>query len=403
MTTTIPRVPSFTLILAAFAIVSQPLAAQPEPAAVPTRQTGAQMAAARTPDTSPLITLRFPGGTLPEYVQAVKLASDGDPINVVIRGEAGDVRVPQVFLERVSARSALELVTGTYLTDDLAINVILSIPGSSPGGFTGPGEPIYLLEVRRDIIRRSSMAGRPMPSETLVVSIRDLILPLPGEPPELAVAREAVLTAVEAALTTAAGEADPSVRFHEDTGLVILHAPPDALSAAQGAINAISADLSRRRELIRAHSSRSAAELAKLELELADAATQVELQGVGLERARQRIAIAEQELAERRLLAEKDAVPPAEVRESEERLNEARTMARAAEIERERAAKRLAALQSMKARTAGDPSQREVHSPAARLAAENFALRERIAALEAELKAMREEIARLRPRDGGTR
>jgi len=391
------------LALTTLALAAPVLTAQQDPTPERTRPTGAQIAAARTQDTSPLITLRFPGGTLPEYVQAVKSASEGGPINVVIRGEAGDVRVPQVFLERVSARSALELVSGTHMIGDLAVRTELTIPGSFPGGFTGPGEPIYLLEVRREAVRRASFASMPMPSQTLVISIRDIISALPGEPQELAMPREAVLTAIEAAPTTTAAEADPSVRFHEDTGLVILHAPPDALSAAQSAIHAISADLSRRREMIRAHSSRSAAELAKLELELADAATQVELQGVGLERARQRIAIAEQELTQRRLLAEKDAVPPAEVRESEERLNEARTMARAAEIERERAAKRFAALQAMKSRTAGDPSQREADSPAPRLAAENAALRERIAALEAELKALREEVARLRGRDGGGR
>ncbi|MCL4742695.1 MAG: hypothetical protein KJZ54_10885 [Phycisphaerales bacterium] len=391
------------LALIALVLAAPALTAQQDSTSERTRPTGAQIAAARTQDTSPLITLRFPGGSLPEYVEAVKLASRDNPVNVVIRGEADDVRVPQVFLERVSAQSALELVAGIHMLGDLAVRTELTIPGSFPGGFAGPGEPIYLLEVRRDTARRASPAAMPMPSQTLVVSIRDIISPLPGEPSELAMPREAVLTAIEAALTTTAAEADPSVRFHEDTGLVILHAPPDALSAAQGAINAISADLARRREMIRAHSSRSTAELAQVELELADAATQVELQGIGLERARQRIAIAEQELTERRLLAEKEAISPAEVRESEERLNEARAMARAAEIERERAAKRIAALQALKTRAAGEPGQREADAPVRQLAAENAALRERVASLESELRALREEVARLRGRDGGAR
>ncbi len=396
----------FALAIAALTFAAPALTAQPEPAPERTRPTGAQIAAARTQDTSPLISLRYPGGSLPEYVQAVKLAAQDNPVNVVIRGEADDVRLPQVFLEKVSARSALELVTGNYSIDDLAVRVDLTIPGALPMAFPGPGEPIYepiyLIEIRRDTGRRTTPTGRLMPAETLVVSIRDLITPLPGEPADSAMPRESVLTAVEAALTTAAAHAEPTVRFHEDTGLVILNAPPDALSAAQGAINAISSDLARRRELARLQSTRSMADAAKLELELADARANLELQSIGIERARQRVTVAEQELNERRKLFERSAIPPADLRASEEQLAEAVAMMRAAEVERERAAQRMKAMQSMleSARTTTTGAQAD---PAARLAAENTALRERVAALEAELKAMREELARLRARDGGTR
>ncbi len=375
---------------------------QPEPGSVQARQNLTQAAASRTQDTSPLLTLRFPGGSLPEYAQAVKLASEGSPVNVVIRGEADDVRIPQVFLERVSARSALELVTGSYTINDLPVRVDLSIPGAFPNAFTGPGEPIYLIEVRRETGRRTLQTGRLMPAETLVVSIRDLITPLPGEPADSPLPREAVLTAIETALTTATPDADPAVRFHEDTGLVIMNAPPVALGAAQSAINAISADLARRREIVKSQLSRSMADAARLEMELTDARANFELQSIGIERAKQRVAVAEQELNERRKLAEQSAIPPSDLRESEERLAEAVTMMRAAEVERERAAHRMTAMQSM-LETARAPSQGAGTDPAARLAAENLSLRERVAALEAELKAMREEIARLRGRAGGGR
>ncbi|HRQ71695.1 MAG TPA: hypothetical protein PLU35_01570 [Phycisphaerales bacterium] len=402
MPKTLVRTCPIALAIAALTFAAPALTAQPEPAPAGARPTGEQIAPARTRDTSALITLRFPGGSLPEYVQAVKLASQDNPVNVVIRGEAGDVRLPQVFLERVSIRSALELVTGNYAIDDLAVRADLSIKGALPDPFAGPGEPIYLIEVRRDTGRRTTPTGRLMPAETLVVSIRDLITPLPGDPANSAMSRESVLTAVEAALTTAAADSEPTVRFHEDTGLVILNAPQPALLAAQNAINAISSDLARRRELAKLQSTRSMADAAKLEIELADARANVELQSIGIERAKQRFTIAEQELNERRKLVEQSAIPPSELRASEERLAEAVSMMRAAEVERERAARRMNAMQAMletaKTASAGAPTD-----PAARLTAENAALRERVASLEAELKAMREELARLRPRDGGTR
>ncbi|MCW5777032.1 MAG: hypothetical protein KIS87_11385 [Phycisphaeraceae bacterium] len=402
MPKTLVRMRPFALAIAALTFAAPTLTAQPEPAPAGARPSGERITPARTRDTSPLITLRFPGGSLPEYVQAVKLASQDNPVNVVIRGEAGDVRLPQVFLERVSIRSALELVTGNYAIDDLAVRADVSIQGAFPDPFAGPGEPIYLIEVRRDTGRRTTPTGRLMPAETLVVSIRDLITPLPGDPANSAMSRESVLTAVEAALTTAAADSEPTVRFHEDTGLVILNAPQPALVAAQNAINAISSDLARRRELAKLQSTRSMADAAKLELELADARANAELQSIGIERAKQRFTIAEQELNERRKLVEQAAIPPSELRASEERLAEAVAMMRAAEVERERAARRMNAMQAMletaKTASAGAPTD-----PAARLTAENAALRERVASLEAELKAMREELARLRPRDGGTR
>ena len=348
---------TLALALTALALSAPALTAQPDSAPQRTQPTGAQVAAARTQDTSPLITLRFPGGPLPEYVQAVKRASEGNPINVVSRGEAGDVQVPQVFLERVSARSALELVTGNYTIEDLAIRVELSIPGS-----------------------------------------------FPGEPPELAVPRDAVLTAIEVALTTAASYAEPSVRFHEDTDLVILHAPPDALSAAQSAIHAISEDLARRREYTRTQASLIALNASSLAVQVEDAETQLRLQTIALERALARVSAAEKDVAKLRERTSREGETPIlEPHQAEDRLAEAEAMVKEQEVERERTMRRMKALQTLLENSREYAPAIENTDPSARLAAENAALRERIAALETEPKALREEVARLRGRDGGTR
>ncbi len=187
---------------------------------------------AQAPDTGvevksvPVITLTFPGGTLEEYVQAVRKAASGANI-MVATGEAGKVHVPPVELESVTVRAAVHLLVGRYDLDDrMAIYVEVEDVRSA-------GKPVFRVSANKH-------GGRTQ-AEVKVWSVLDLI----GD--ELAgdkMSAKEVLTAVETAVELLIEHNQPAqVRFHESTGLLIargtssqLHAIGQVVSELRGSL-----------------------------------------------------------------------------------------------------------------------------------------------------------------------
>lgn len=179
-------------VVAAIVTIAAPGSAPAQPPAAP---------AERARPSLPVIDLSFPGGTVTDYVAALRKATPD--ANVVIAPGAGEATVPAVTLRHVTVPAALDVLRGRVRTGaGVAVEIeIVHVPSYSTderptyavraheaGGAAGPRASTHVWTV-------SALLGADLTSRTL-------------------------LSAIETALDVVGGS-KPDVRFHEDTGLLI--------------------------------------------------------------------------------------------------------------------------------------------------------------------------------------
>lgn len=159
------------------------------------------------------ISVDFSGGTLADFVAAVRAAGAG--INIVVSPRAADVVLPPMKLQQTRVFAALEAV-GRIVAPEYAVEVGHS--EHDPGS-----KPIYSLTVRHLVKRTRTQSGKPH-KEVRVFSIRTLTQKLPGDPdvPGLVTKPETILTAIETGIE-AGGEGERArIRYHADSGLLFV-------------------------------------------------------------------------------------------------------------------------------------------------------------------------------------
>lgn len=166
----------------------------------------------------PSLDLKFGGGTLAEYVAAIRKAA-GDVNILIATPEARAIPVPEVELKSVSLGSALELLAEDVRTksgDELRVYVDHFGPQSADA------RPVFRIRVEPK--------SRPGPSGVHVWTLSGLLSD------ELS--PEAVLTAVETAVGLLGDQFAPAeIRFHEATGLLIVSGRHEQLQAVDRVID----------------------------------------------------------------------------------------------------------------------------------------------------------------------
>ncbi len=157
--------------------------------------------------------LDFPGGTVAEYVAAVE--TEFGPFNKVLTPEAAAVRVQPLKF------------TGVRFGDVILILRAVSDPQAS-------GYVHVFKEQGTDIWRigytyTGNVVMASVPSELRVWTLRGLI--------ESGTRVEDILSAVEAAVGLIGGS--PKIRYHKDTGILIILGSPAELDAANQVLKAI--------------------------------------------------------------------------------------------------------------------------------------------------------------------
>jgi len=162
-----------------------------------------------------LITIRFGGGTVREYMEQIQTAMAPATINVTFEGNAAKAKLPPVDLINVSVQSAIDLL-------------------SRMGGGGGPGMG---RAYRAALISGSSVADEtPVYSvgemnnggmngySTQVLSIADAI----GDPNAGGVDARSILQAIESAVEAATRDGDGAaiIKFHEPTATVVVSGTP---------------------------------------------------------------------------------------------------------------------------------------------------------------------------------
>lgn len=340
-----------------------------------------------------LITIEFPGGTLGDFVERLRDRSN-EPLNVLLQGGAERVPLSSFHLDSVETAAAIQLATRMTEAGQ-TIRLSFDMLDNS-------GRAVYLVTAT-ETGRRSS--GH-IPRDVLVVSLRELTTTLPGDPPELIVAAETVLTAVETALMVAdADEKDSKIQYHPDSGLLIMAAEVRALSAASEVIERIRSDVRERRSrAIEQQQIQGLTNPLQLQEHLADIEAELQLAELNVQTSARRRDLVREEFQEFKSMVEAGAAPPSDLRHAELQLHEAEAGVQEREIQMNRLMERYeqakAGLERARAISAGGNSDSE----ASQLRKENQMLRTRLADLEAELNALRARSGgNSGSRGGGTR
>lgn len=160
------------------------------------------------------ISLKFSGGSLADYVAALKSLPGNAALNIVLNNGAEKAEVPPFSFTQVSPMVALQI-----------LEEIATIPGGiviNPFGGEGSsgGEPIWVISARE----------RPRrPEEFMKTSVFSLGFKAESNP-DAAAAQEqhitTLLSAVEAALSLSSDQA-PQLKFHRESGLLIVRGSDD--------------------------------------------------------------------------------------------------------------------------------------------------------------------------------
>lgn len=170
--------------------------------------------------------LEFPGGTLAEYVAAIR--GRNPAANIVLTGEFTVAAAPQVSLKSVTTEAAIGLLTSgaqdapgmTYWVHSRKVDN------------AGSPEPVLVIEVRT--VNRDARRPPQAPSESAVVSLAHLLRSGGGKPLRV----EDVLSAVEAA-SSMIGTDPPTIRFHAETKLLIFRGSKEQVSMLRETLAAL--------------------------------------------------------------------------------------------------------------------------------------------------------------------
>lgn len=337
-----------------------------------------------------LVSVNFTGGTLADYADALTQAARPNPANIILRGNAEQVFIGPATLEKASISSALMAVGGEYISGNERL-LVTTQEFSSAQGYAGPdtdrGQPVYSVQVLESS-RRST--GQPERREIIVLQIKELTTPLPGDPPESVVPAENVLTAIEAVLDISGNAEDTEIKYHAPSGLVMLAGPESALQSAQEVLHQLTRDVNNRRERARVlqdHQGLTNPEM--LENDLADAQAKLEMAAVRMHVASERLELAERSTQEIQKQVEAGFASEGEMRNHNFQLIESQAEVEESRIEMQRQEQRVEQLhraleRSREITTGGNDSDQIVA-----LREENTMLRDRLAMMEAQIAELR--------------
>ncbi len=194
------------------------------------------------------VTVDFPGGTVGQYVQLLKQASGRNAVNVVMSRAATEVQIGTISMREVSLYTALSAVQTAAGRDSIwHVTPLTALKGSV-------AEAYALEYASAQNSRTMSSSGD---SGIKVFSIRNLIDPMPGDPPGVRLTKtpEVVLTAVRAALdlTGDRGGEAAEMKFHEDSGLLIIHGNNEQVGSVSQTLSEMETDVRKRRDAARSN------------------------------------------------------------------------------------------------------------------------------------------------------
>jgi hypothetical protein len=232
------------LVLAAGMCLGAPVFGQTREKAVPAKESQAGTLEQLIPKTAEAsvrevpIDIDFPGGTLREYVAALREVTKPNVVNVVAPETVLNVRIGELSLRQVTIKTAVDSVEwaieprGTVLVQQIGPNSYgLTSRRGAASVEAGPSGPVAAIQV---------------------LSLKELTDPLPSDSPHGRVTVEAdvVLTAVRTAVESTNGD-QAELKYHADSGLLIVRGTPDQLRTAESVLERMQTDVRMRRKSLK--------------------------------------------------------------------------------------------------------------------------------------------------------
>ena len=225
------------LLLAPLALSTVSAVAQDAPATSQRR---------RAAPTAVTVSLKFAGGTMADFVAAVR--ADQSKANIVLATQARNAQVPAMVLKSAGLEQALEGACMAAAADyDVRVKE-----------FRGSGEPVYSIVAQK---RHSNTAEQVLPadhdSQQWVSSLNELTSERVSGMKAMDVAT--ILSAIELALSDE--KKAPSLRFHKDSGLLLVRGSREQISVVEQVLGTLSRDMDqqeRRQKSKRADEARKA-------------------------------------------------------------------------------------------------------------------------------------------------
>lgn len=261
----------------------------------------------------PKISVSFKGGTVQEYLAALRAAGSKEaPVNAVVSKELYSVQIPPVELSDTTVYAALSALTVLVPRNEYELSVKplsqMGLPQYHPNAFAVEAQ------------RRFSSPDQ-MPQSLRIYSVRDL-LAAPGEAEGERVSSATLLTALRTALgeVPGAGDPPPEVKFHAESGLLIVRATEIEQDTVKQVVREVGASVKNDAVARRAAAARK--------LDLARGEQRVLLSQRVIENLRNRLESA-------RKMQEAGTVPAGEVQNLQLEYNRAETELAMAQAERQ--------------------------------------------------------------------
>jgi hypothetical protein len=233
------------MILAA-GLLAAPLTAQET--AQPPRPSSTQPRPQTPPDRAPAprINVEFPGGAVRDYVRAVREAAKPANVNVIAPESVLSATIDEISLRDVTIDTAVRAIE--WAITPRGVVAVQPIDTSTFGIIDNtPTWPIHP--------QAPNAAPAPKPQPMLqVLSLRDLVERMPGDPEDapMTVPADVVLTAVRTAIESDPAGGEPAeLKYHADSGLIIVRGTAQQVNAATSVLDRMQTDLRTRRNAAR--------------------------------------------------------------------------------------------------------------------------------------------------------
>ncbi len=191
---------------------------------------------------STTLSVNFPGGSLEEYIQALR-GGTKDPVNISLQGEAAKLHIDAVQLREVSVEAALRAALGARTiapqTEPDGSYTSTSLEAITP---QPEGRSVFVVTTRR------APAGAMPNSETTieVFSIRTLVQGT-EEKGGNQVPEQTVLSAIDSGLRLS-GQTEglrPQIDYHKDSGLLLVRGQPRDVALVKDIVRRMTEDRQR--------------------------------------------------------------------------------------------------------------------------------------------------------------
>jgi hypothetical protein len=221
----------------------------PRRSALPSQDPLAAPQVERRPDVLGLderITIDFKGGSLTQYVDAVRAAAAPKAVNIVVPAEVLNLQLPAIRLQNATLWTAWSAIEPAIRAQPVNVNVEVGPMSDRPGA--GSSIDAVQMFVSRRSSPLESVAERSI-EQVDIFSIADLVEPNVRTGTAL-MKVEDVLSAIETAATVAgeAKQAMPRLTFHPASGTLISRGGPGANNLVRQVIETVRTNAAGRAE-----------------------------------------------------------------------------------------------------------------------------------------------------------